>query len=265
MNLPLFKLGWRSLWRIFLGFALLLTMYIAVIIPMFDPQIGGALAQLAQSMPELMAMFGMAGSGLTMTDFVATYLYGMLMPLFPMIFSIIAANRLVARHVDKGSMAYLLAAPVPRRRIVATQLAVLLSSLILLLAYCTGLCIAVCELSFPGQLETGPFLLMNLSLLGLHLALAGVCFFASCLCNETKTSLALGAGIPTVFYLIRMLANMGGRLDNLKYATVFSLFDAQGILSGQDGALWMIPLLFLLGAVLFGASFLCFQKRDIPV
>ena len=88
---------------------------------------------------------------------------------------------------------------------------------------------------FPGELDVPAYLVVNAGLLCLHLALGGFCFFASCLFNESRLSVALGAGVPVLFFLIRMLANMGGRLEKLKYATVFTLFDPTGLFRG-DGA-----------------------------
>ena len=92
----------------------------------------------------------------------------------------------------------------------------------LLTAYCTALAVGCAAAMFPGELDVPAYLVVNAGLLCLHLALGGFCFFASCLFNESRLSVALGAGVPVLFFLIRMLANMGGRLEKLKYATVCS-------------------------------------------
>ena len=64
----------------------------------------------------------MTNAGATMLDFVANYLYGFILIAIPMLCLVLIAVRLVARYVDQGSMAYLLATPNTRGTIVTTQL-----------------------------------------------------------------------------------------------------------------------------------------------
>ena len=66
-----------------------------------------------------------------------------------MVYSILRSNALAAKYVDQGSMAVLLAAPVKRSTIAATQMWVLISGIVSLLVYVTGLEILVSHLLFP--------------------------------------------------------------------------------------------------------------------
>ena len=68
---------------------------------------------MAESMPQIFAAFGMGEVGTTLLEFITGYLYGMLFVIFPAVFIIILSNRLVAKYVDNGSMACLLASPHP--------------------------------------------------------------------------------------------------------------------------------------------------------
>ena len=126
MSLPLYRQGLRSCYKIVLVVMAVLTLYVTVIITMFDPKFGAALDLLATAMPQLMAMVGMTAAGGSLAGFMASYLYGFVIPIFPMISSILIAMRLVSRLVDRGSMAYLLAAPHTRGCVVRTQLSVCL-------------------------------------------------------------------------------------------------------------------------------------------
>ena len=265
MNLPLFKQGCRSNSKILLLFAAVLTMYISLITTMFDPKIGSILDQMVQTMPEIMAAVGMSSPGSTLISFLNNYLYGFLMLLFPMLYSVIVANRLIARHVDKGSMAYLLASPVSRTRVAFTQLGVLLSGLALLIGYCTALGILCAHLFFPGELDVGQFLLLNIGALLLHTALAGIAFFASCIADETRISLSLGAGLPILFYIFQMLANMGGGLKFFRYLTPFTLFDSAALASGEAAAFWGPAILGGAALLLFAGGILLFRRRDLPL
>ncbi|MCI9414891.1 MAG: ABC transporter permease subunit [Clostridiales bacterium] len=262
---PLFKQGFLSNGKILLIFAAVLTLYFSLIVSMFDPKIGGTLQSFSDAMPEVMAMFGMNAATATLTGFLANYLYGFLMLIFPLIFTIMASTRLIARHVDRGSMACLLAAPRCRRAVALTQALVLIVSQTALILYCTLLGIGCSASMFPGELDVGAFLSLNAGVWALHMAIAGFCFFASCISDDTRRSFALGAGVPIAFYLIQMLANMGGKLENLQYFTLFTLFDTAGLMDGTAAAWWKAAFLLGIGVLFFIAGIRLFERRDLPL
>lgn len=265
MNWTLYKNGLKSSWKLWIIFCAVITMYFTIIVTMYDPKLNSILADLEKAMPQLMNMVGMSGTETTLVGFMSNYLYGFIMLIFPMVFAIIMGNSLVAKRVDSGSMAYLLSAPVSRAKIVFTQMKVLGTSVFLLVAYATVVGIAVCEVSFPGELAIGRFLLLNLGVLMLHLFISGICFLFSCIFNETKYSLSFGAGIPALGYIIQMIANAGEKLENAKYATFFTLFDSQGSLAGDSSAYLGMALLAAGGIITYVSANLIFIKKDIPV
>ena len=73
-NKALFKLEWKSNYKILVIFCLILTMYTTIMLAMYDPKLGTALETFAKSMPEIMAMVGMSGTPTTLIDFLSTYL-----------------------------------------------------------------------------------------------------------------------------------------------------------------------------------------------
>ncbi len=265
INWTLYRQGLKSNYKTLLLFMLVLSLYFLSIIWMFDPTLGKALQQMAKAMPEMMAMFGMDDAGSTLTSFLSTYLYGMLMLVLPLLFTIILANRLVSRHVDQGSMVFLLAAPVSRKTVALTQLCVLLTCLVSLIAFCTVIGIIASEVLYPGELDIAAFIRVNAGVLCLHFFIGGLCFFTSCFFNETRTNLGVCSGVAIVSYLFQMLANMGDKLELLKYMTFFTLFDSNGLLAGDTGAYIMASVLFAAGAVLYTVSVNIFDKRDLPI
>ena len=265
VNKQLFILGVKSSWKTMVIFLAVLVMYFGIIIEMFNPEIGQVLIEFEKAMPELMAMFGMESTGTTLIDFVSSYLYGFLMPLMPMIFIIILTNRMIAHYIDRGSMAYLLAAPVKRVSIVMTQIAVLLSGILFMVVFCTVLGLAYSELRFPGQLDIPAYLMMNLGVFTLHLFIAGICFIFSCIFNEEKYSLAFGAGINILAYLFQMVRNFGTDFENLKYLTFFSLYSPRDIAEGSTDSYLGMIILTVGAVILFGLSVIIFKKKDVPV
>lgn len=263
--LTLYKKEWKSNGILLIIFLAVLTMYAVMIVSMFDPSTSDSLRFLAESMPELFAAFGMADVGTTLLEFVTGYLYGILFTAFPGVFLIILANRLIARYVDCGSMAYLLSAPVKRRRLAVTQASFMITALAVMVIYVTVLILAVSRMLFPGELETAAFLRVNAGLFGLLLFFGGACFLASCIFNESKN--ALGAGTAVVVYsiLLQMISQVGDKFEKLKYLTPVTLFDIDGLAASQSSAWISCGILYLSGILLMVLGILLFERRDLPV
>ncbi|MEI3014139.1 MAG: hypothetical protein V8T36_04920 [Ruthenibacterium lactatiformans] len=121
-------------------FLAVLTLYDAMIASMFDPKLNATLddARDDHASHHEHGRHEQPGRQLP-GGFLTNYLYGFLMLIFPLVFSALAANRLVARHVDRGSMAYLLAAPNSRARVAFTQTPVLITGVTAIIAVCTAL------------------------------------------------------------------------------------------------------------------------------
>jgi len=263
-SFTLLKYEMKANSKLLIGFIYILSIYILSMVYLYNPEKTNLMDDLAKTMPGLMKTFGMVAGTTTLIGFISTYLYGLILLMFPVIFIIILANKLVAGYVDRGSMAYLLATPNKRVKIALTQALSLWINIGILIAYITLAIIIFSAIIHPGMLDIGNFIKMNLVLFILHLAISGICFFASCISNDTKRSLTIGAGIPVAFYLIQMLANMGGKLANLKYFTILTLFNANDIITGKSE---VIPILILVavGIIFYGTGIFIFSKKDLSV
>lgn len=249
--------------KMLLIFIAVITMYVTIIIGMYDPELMKTLDSFYDIMPELMAAVGMSAGTTGLLGFMVSYLYGFIFLVFPMVFCILRGNGLIAKYADNGAMAVLLAAPVKRRTIVCTQLAVLVSGVCLLVLYATGLELIVAGSQYPGELVTADLLQLNLALLFLQLFIAGICFLASCLFSETKYSIAFGAGIPAFMYVLQMLSNVGEKAEAAKYFTFFTLFDAEGIAANKAGAFSGAVVLLAGAVVMYLLGSVIFCKKDI--
>ena len=198
MNFALYKKEIKGSFKILLIFAGMLTMYIVMIVSMYDPELSDALKQFEELMPELMSAVGMTGANETLTDFMSSYLYGMILLVFPMVYTVIWANGLIAKYVDRGSMAQLLAAPVKRSKIAVTQLTALISGIAALIFYCTVLEYGAAQMMFPGELSLTVLLRLNAGLLCLHLFIAAPIWEASS--KKSGVSHFLHCSIPTVLF-----------------------------------------------------------------
>lgn len=250
---------------VFLIIIAVLMMYLPIIIGMYNPETQASLNDMLKMMPkELISAMGFNSSNNSLLGFIGGYFYGFLILLLPMIYTIIVCNRSIASHVDKGSMAYLLATPNTRKKIAKTQAFFILVSITLILAIVTLVGIAISELQFSGELDIPRFLLLNLGALLLYYALTGIGFLASCLFNDTKNSLAIGAGLPVAFLVIQMISDVGDATSFLKYFTLYTLFDPNQIIQNSD---FILPFLVLaaIAVIMYSAGVYVFYKRDLPL
>ena len=265
INTTLFKKRIKSNYILLLIFSAVLTVYGSMIVAMFEPKMSESLKAMADSMPEIFAAFGMTDVGTTLMDFVTGYLYNMLYIAFPCVFLIILANRLVAKYVDNGSMAYILAVPEKRRKIVITQAVFLVCCLFIMVAYITGLILFVSHLMFPKELNTAEFLRVNVGLLGVLVFIGGACFLFSCLFNETRLSTGIGTGIVVYSILAQMLARVGDKFEALKYATPLTLYDVEGLIAMERNAWICCAVLYACGLLFLAVGCTAFSKRNLPI
>lgn len=265
MNKALFLREMKKSAKLLLLFAAVITLYVSCIIYLYDPETTEMLNRFVEVMPELMAAVGMGTIAGDLLEFMVSYLYGFILLIFPMLFCILRANGLIAKYVDGGAMLWLTAAPVKRRKIAFTQMTVLVCGILLLLIYTTALEFFIASLLFPGELMLRELLLVNLGLLAMHFFLGGICFFASCTFSDTRLSLAVGAGLPTLMFVFQMIANVGGNLRWIRFLSAFTLFDPTGLIAGETGAAMGLIGLLLGGLLLYPAGIAVFCKKDLAI
>lgn len=265
INWTLYRREMKAGAKLLLIFGAIMTMYVACIIALYDPATVEMLDGFARAMPQIMAAVGMTPGAAHLLGFMISYLYGFVLLIFPMVYSILRANGLIAKYVDSGAMVYLVAAPVRRRTIACTQMLVLLSGIGLLLIYTTALEAALAQALFPGALALDALLMLNAGLISLHFFIGGICFLASCLFSETKYSLLLGAGLPVLMYVFQMVANVGDGARFMKYFSAFTLFDPNGLADFANGALLKAAILLLGALALYPAGIAAFCKKDLHI
>lgn len=265
INLTLYKRELRRSLKLLAFFLAVITLYVGMIITMYNPEMMEMMETFREMMPELMAAVGMDKSDNTLIGFMISYLYGFILLVFPMVFTVIRGNGLVASYVDRGSMASLVAAPVKRRTVVFTQMTVLISCILALMVYVTALELVVAEICFPGELDMAELLAINCGLTCLQLLIGGISFLASCLFSDTRHSIAFGAGLPGLMYVLQMLANVGEEAEIAKYFSLFTLYDPTGILAGDATAILGSGILLTAAVALYILANVIFCKKDLHI
>ena len=266
MNKTLFFASLKANWKLLLSTLALFLIYQSTIISMYDPDSTAGMNALVASLPEgMVTAFGFDGLANNLSSFIGTYLYGFIFLIIPLVYIVPTANNLIAHHVDRGSMVYMLATPNTRPRIARTQGVFLYSSIALLLTGITLIGMVIAELLVPGELQIGNYLLLNLVTISMHLVLSGIAFLASCVFNESRSALTVALGVPLAFLLLDMMSGFGDKLDFLKYMTLFSVIDVQKIFTDHAFAWWSSLIMLGVSALLLLVSIRVFDKKSMNI
>lgn len=264
MVIPLFKRNLKRGCRMMIIFMAIITLYTVAIIYMYNEDMAEMLVRYQELMPEIMAAVGMTGGGTSLLEFINTYLNGFIMLVVPMVFTMLLVNSSLMKYVDSGSMAYLLATVHSRKRIIMTQIISALLIITIFLTYTTLIGITSAQILFPGKLDISKYILMNTATLCMQFLIGGICFLAASIVNETRWYLAAGVGIPLGFYVIQMMANMGGKLKGFRYLTVYTLLPYNEIIKGNG---YLSSMLVMIGTalILYSVGSEVFIRKDLNV
>ncbi len=266
MSKALFKNTFkRNIFILMIIFAIM-VMYLSIIISMYDPDNTEAMNQMLEALPqEVAAAMGFSTLATDFTSFIAHYYYGFIILMFPMIYCIIMANRLVAKHVDQGSMSFFLSTPNTRKKIVLTQGIFFLLSITILHTIIALLGVLISQAMFPGELDIGSYIAINMGAMFLMYSISSISFFFSCLFNESSKSTMFGTGIPVLFFVLNMLSNVSPDINWLKNFTIFSLFDVAKILQGEISLAFIVLFYIVITFVLYFAGITIFNKKDLAI
>lgn len=254
----------KILWLIIFA---VLVFYISIIISMFDPKSVKALNEMLEILPEsLIKALGFDVMSTELTTFIANYIYGFLILVFPVIFTIIINNRLIAKHVDNGSMSYLLTTPNSRSKFAFNQALFSITSITLLIIAVTITAIISSNLMFPNELNINKFIYLNIYTIILYFAISGISFFASCFFSETKNSLAVGAGVPITFLVLQMLGNALDKTAWIKKLSIYGLFRPEELLNNNYSFVVLSSIIFLiLAIILYTSAIITFKNKDLSI
>lgn len=223
--------------------------------------------QLLQSMPKnLLSMFSLQQGIQKLSDYLAAEFYGLLFLIIMSIYSVATAVQLIARLVDRGSMAYVLSTPTSRFKTAFTQAVILITGLFVISLFATaGGIVGTHFITSGAKLDTSLFIQMNLVGFLLFFVISGYSFLFSCIFNDEKRALSVSAVITIIFFALHMMGKLSTKVDWLLNYTVFSAFQPEKISTGHADLFWPIVGLSAAGVCLYLLAILIFQKKDLPI
>lgn len=259
ISFPLLWQTTKSNFKYLLIFTTILCVFLVVMCNVFTPQTLNGI----QHSVEGSVISQILGDG-TLISFMSNYFYAIMAIIFPMVYSIMVGNRLIAEKIDRGTMSCLLSTPTTRLQITLSSALYFILSLIFMWIVATGVGILAAQAFQPDALDIDTFISLNIGCFLYHFVISGICFCASCIFNLSKTSLAFGAGIPLAFFVINLFIKLSEDLDWLKYFTLNTLFDTQKIIEGSGFESNFI-IMSIAGMLLYLIGIIVFNQKDLPL
>lgn len=256
---PLLKQTIRSNFKLFAIITGVLCFLIIIIMSIFVPSTIEKIKDASVGAP-----INPLGDISSLIAFIANQFYGMMAIIFPMIYSIVIGNKLIAGQLDNGSMAYNLSTPTTRTQITSTGALYLVGSLVVMFALIGAVGVSAAAIVQPNVLDNSAFLMLTLGCFLFQFAISGITFFSSCIFSNSKKSLTIGAGLPVAFFALNLLSGMSDKLSFLKYLSLNTLFDSNAIIDGKGYAAKLI-MLVVIGIVLYVAGIKVFKEKDLSL
>lgn len=269
MNLALYTQMMKINVKTFLGFGVGSAVYVSLmtlIFPMLDEnmkEIEGMLDLFPDALLRAIGMESFSSYG----QFISAEYYGLFYLLILGVFSVMIAIQLIARLVDRGSMAYLLSTRVSRTQIAVTQVLVFISGLLIIHAMTFGAGFLAAEflIDIESTIAIGEFFQINFVGFLLFFAVGGYSLLISSLFNDEKNAFAVAGGLTFLFYGMDMMGKIVLEIDWIRNFTPFSLYEPGKIASGDADILLSSITLGAIGVVTCLLAVLIFRKRNLPL
>ncbi len=165
------------------------------------------------------------------------------------------------REDTSGTMDFLLSKPRARWSIFAQKYLAGVMSLVVSSLIFTGLVYALARWVDAGDIDTGHFVAMNVTLLAAQLWLY---HFAAMLTQLRRIKSAIGAslGVSFTFFSIGVVGAIIGD-EKFRYASPLKFFDVNSIASGGTVELQFVVYAVITAALLLGVTYAIYVRRDI--
>ncbi len=266
MNKHLLIYNIKSNLKMFIAFLAITLMYSTVAISMFDPETSEAMQQFIDVLPEAMInMMGFNSFGTELTGYLAAYLYGFILFIFPMIFIVMLTSKLIAKQIDSTAIAYILTTPNSRKRIIITQAVSIIINIVSLVVINTLIVIVISWILFPGLLMIGKYIGLNLVLIGILLITSSLVFIISIAIDDYSKSIGLSSLLVGYLFIMNMTKNISEELDFLKYTTFLSILNTDSIFNSPNYILVSTLFSIIISIILFFFGIIYFDKKNLTI
>lgn len=256
------NLGW------ILGYSIGTSLYILMIAAIY-PSIAetGLIDAKLEALPkELLDIFQFDPA--TMMDSVLNILsgnyYGLIFQIVALLFALTVASRMLARPIDTGELMLYLSAPISRGKYIdaASGFSIGASALLALL---NALALWIGDVIWDLDLNYAIVAGLTFNSFFLLVALSSITLFLATLFNESRKSYMIGAAILGLMVILVIVSGLSAEFEWLQNLSLFSLFDANGIIQEENNWVLNILLLALIRIAFSALSRYTFKRRDLTL
>src|SRR5690625_1570378 len=269
MNLSLYKQMMKINMKIFLGFGIGSAAYVTlmtVIFPMISDNIE-KIEDVMNIVPEALLRALDMESISSYEQFISAEYYGLFYLFILRVFVIIISINLLAKLVDRGSMAYLLFNGLLSVQIMITQITVLfiIFFIVHLFTFLVVFIVANLSIDSVNTIDLLEFFLINYVGFLLYVAFGSYLLLISDIFNDERNAFALALGITFIFYALDMVGKIVIELDWLRNISLFSLYEPGQIASGDANVLFSSLIFIAISVTGYTLAIIIFNKRNLPL
>lgn len=226
---------------------------------------GEAVNEIFAALPEgLAAVMGMdPGMDLTSVGVFYSIFYLYFLLLMSVHGTMLGASIIAKEERDKTAD-FLFVKPLPRRRAITAKIAAALVQVILYnLVTCTASILFTEPLNTTGTPLTGPIFRLMGILLAVQILFLGIGLFLGASARSAERASGFGTAVILGTFLLKVLVDLNGDYDWLRFLTPFCYFDSYEILF--DGTFAASYLILCLTAAVLGiaGTYACYRRRDL--
>ncbi|NDC63193.1 MAG: ABC transporter permease [Planctomycetia bacterium] len=175
----------------------------------------------------------------------------------------------VSGQLERGTMEMLLAQPVRRSAVFATQaVATTAAAALLCLVLFAAVWLALATGPWAGKVDPLRFVPASLNVLGLMICIAGVAACVSAADNHRWRTIGILGGFYVFSILAKLVGRLSSRLSWVGYLSILNAYEPQRLV-GNAAEAWRLlagydAILVGIGLAAYVAGCVIFARRDLP-
>jgi ABC-2 type transport system permease protein len=189
--------------------------------------------------------------------------------IYIIIYFIIQYAGAFSSEVEGKTIDIILSTPISRRRFfISRYLSWVAMNLVMIVSWIIFIYAGVLALESvfgfgEADVSLGNIALAMILFLPFMLSAQGFCMLTSVMTNDSKKAYGISLGIYFGMYFLHILAQLGEKLNFMKYFTIFHYWNYKGIFVDGIVSWGHIALLIILSSVLFIAGAVVFERKDL--
>ncbi len=228
---------------------------------------GSAYGDLLKAMPQdMLEAIGMVGDITNLNDYLNMNFYNSIYIYILAAFVIVLSSKLVSKPLDDTSLVYYINSPVSRVKYMLTNIGIIMTLMVLIfLSSILGVAIGKIFLDSSTTVDWNYLFATNLVLTVIFIFFSSVSLLICALVNTNSEALVYATTFILGEYVIDMLCKVSEKVEKMKYLTVFTIYDVEGIELGEEWIIVSTLVLLAISALIFVLATVIFKKRDLHI